>query len=161
MAGDIVARQIPQGLDAGFFQQIAVMADQGRVIVPAAAGAVGGQLLALLVDALRIPDGFKIGFANGTDADVLFQARVNMAPGIDASHQYRSKALLLGIRTAGFQAFYQAVQVAVFGQRGCRDLFGDYIGIQLQGIISTNTLIPGFSKIKVPPTDQNHSGDSQ
>ncbi|NIS14888.1 MAG: hypothetical protein GWN96_01325 [candidate division Zixibacteria bacterium] len=32
---------------------------------------------------------------------------------------------------------------------------------QLQGIISTNTLIPGFSKIKAPPTDRNNSGDSQ
>lgn len=32
---------------------------------------------------------------------------------------------------------------------------------QLQGIISTNTLIPGFSKIKMPPADRNNSGDSQ
>ena len=32
---------------------------------------------------------------------------------------------------------------------------------QLQGIISTNTLIPGFSRIKAPPTDRNNSGDSQ
>ena len=32
---------------------------------------------------------------------------------------------------------------------------------QLQGIISTNTLIPGFAKIKAPPIDRNNSGDSQ
>jgi DNA-binding Lrp family transcriptional regulator len=32
---------------------------------------------------------------------------------------------------------------------------------QLPGIISTNTLIPGFSKIKAPPTDRNNSGDSK
>lgn len=32
---------------------------------------------------------------------------------------------------------------------------------QLPGIISTNTLIPGFSKIKAPPTDRNISGDSK
>ena len=32
---------------------------------------------------------------------------------------------------------------------------------QLPGIISTNTLIPGFAKIKTPPTDRNNSGDSQ
>jgi len=32
---------------------------------------------------------------------------------------------------------------------------------QLPGIISTNTLIPGFSKIKTPPTDRNNSGDSK
>jgi DNA-binding Lrp family transcriptional regulator len=32
---------------------------------------------------------------------------------------------------------------------------------QLPGIIRTNTLIPGFSKIKAPPTDRNNSGDSQ
>jgi DNA-binding Lrp family transcriptional regulator len=32
---------------------------------------------------------------------------------------------------------------------------------QLPGIISTNTLIPGFSKIKTPPTDRNISGDSK
>ena len=29
---------------------------------------------------------------------------------------------------------------------------------QLPGIISTNTLIPGFSKIKEPPADRDHSG---
>ena len=28
---------------------------------------------------------------------------------------------------------------------------------QLPGIIKTNTLIPGFSKIKAPPTDRNNS----
>lgn len=32
---------------------------------------------------------------------------------------------------------------------------------RLQGIISTNTLIPGFSKIKAPPTDRNNSADSK
>ena len=32
---------------------------------------------------------------------------------------------------------------------------------QLPGIIKTNTLIPGFSKIKAPPTDRNNSGDSK
>jgi uncharacterized ParB-like nuclease family protein len=32
---------------------------------------------------------------------------------------------------------------------------------QLQGIISTKTLIPGFSKIKAPPTDRNNSADSK
>ncbi len=32
---------------------------------------------------------------------------------------------------------------------------------QLPGIISTNTLIPGFSKIKTPLTDRNISGDSK
>jgi DNA-binding Lrp family transcriptional regulator len=32
---------------------------------------------------------------------------------------------------------------------------------QLPGIISTNTLIPGFSKIKAPPTDRDNSGGSQ
>ena len=32
---------------------------------------------------------------------------------------------------------------------------------QLPGIISTNTLIPGFSKIKAPPTDRDKSGDSK
>ena len=32
---------------------------------------------------------------------------------------------------------------------------------QLPGIISTNTLIPGFSKIKAQPTGRNNSGDSQ
>ena len=31
---------------------------------------------------------------------------------------------------------------------------------QLQGIISTNTLIPGFSKIKEPTADQDDSGGS-
>jgi len=31
---------------------------------------------------------------------------------------------------------------------------------QLPGIISTNTLIPGFTKIKAPLTDRNISGDS-
>ena len=37
-----------------------------------------------------------------------------------------------------------------------------YEGVrQLPGIISTNTLIPGFSKIKAQPTDRNNSGDSQ
>jgi hypothetical protein len=29
---------------------------------------------------------------------------------------------------------------------------------QLPGIISTNTLIPGFSKIKMPTADQDNSG---
>ncbi len=32
---------------------------------------------------------------------------------------------------------------------------------RLQGIISTNTLIPGFSKIKAPLTDRNNSADSK
>lgn len=32
---------------------------------------------------------------------------------------------------------------------------------RLKGIISTNTLIPGFSKIKAPPTDRNNSADSK
>ena len=32
---------------------------------------------------------------------------------------------------------------------------------QLSGIISTNTLIPGFSKVKAQPSDRNDSGDSQ
>jgi DNA-binding Lrp family transcriptional regulator len=32
---------------------------------------------------------------------------------------------------------------------------------QLPGIIRTNTLIPGFAKIKAPPTDRNNSDDSQ
>jgi hypothetical protein len=32
---------------------------------------------------------------------------------------------------------------------------------QLSGIISTNTLIPGFSKIKAPLTDLDNSGDSK
>jgi DNA-binding Lrp family transcriptional regulator len=32
---------------------------------------------------------------------------------------------------------------------------------QLPGIISTNTLIPGFSKIKTPLPDRNNSGDSK
>jgi uncharacterized ParB-like nuclease family protein/DNA-binding Lrp family transcriptional regulator len=32
---------------------------------------------------------------------------------------------------------------------------------QIDGIISTNTLIPGFAKIKAPPTDRNNSDDSQ
>jgi len=32
---------------------------------------------------------------------------------------------------------------------------------QLPGIISTNTLIPGFTKIKAPLTDRSISGDSK
>ncbi|MGD2036748.1 MAG: Lrp/AsnC ligand binding domain-containing protein [Desulfobacterales bacterium] len=32
---------------------------------------------------------------------------------------------------------------------------------QLPGIISTHTLIPGFSMIKAPPTDRDNSGDSK
>ena len=32
---------------------------------------------------------------------------------------------------------------------------------QLRGIISTNTLIPGFSKIKAPPTDSAGSDGSE
>ena len=100
------------------------MTYERRVVVPAAAGPVAGQAFAFLVQGVCVPDFGKRFIEHGPDACVLLQAGVNMAPWIDAGHQY--PCVTGGIRDAlpGLEAVNPLSHVRVFGQRCAPELLG-------------------------------------
>ena len=81
-----ILSQILHGLDGCAAEQLAVVTDEGCIVVPAAARPIGGQPPAFLCKILRVPDGLEIIFAHRSDTHMLLKTRINISPGIDTGH---------------------------------------------------------------------------
>ena len=62
---------------------------------------------------------------------MLLETRVDISPGIDTGHHDPGITLMMRKSATGFEAFNQAVHIAVICQGRIRYLFGNYLGVKI------------------------------